>query len=78
MFQSIRWRLQLWYGLVFLALLAGFGVTAYELERSRELRDLDGEFQRRISPLSNALRPPPRDGPPGSHGPGRDGRGARS
>jgi len=32
-FQSIRWRLQLWYGLVFLALLAGFGFTAYALLR---------------------------------------------
>jgi len=58
-FQSIRWRLQLWYGLVFLALLAGFGVTAYALLRNVQLRHLDGEFQRRIGPLSSSLRPPP-------------------
>jgi len=56
--QSIRWRLQLWYGLVFLALLTGFGVTAYALLRNVQLRHLDGEFQRRIGPLSMSLRPP--------------------
>jgi heavy metal sensor kinase len=75
--QSIRWRLQLWYGLVFLTVLAGFGVTAYELERSRQLRDLDAEFQRRIGPLSSAFRPPPRQGPPGGPGMGRGGPGGR-
>ena len=58
-FQSIRWRLQLWYGLVFLALLAGFGVTAYALLRNLQLRHLDGEFQRRMVLLANNLRPPP-------------------
>ena len=58
-FQSIRWRLQLWYGLVFLALLAGFGGTAYDLLRSLQLRHLDGEIQRRMVPLANSLRPPP-------------------
>jgi heavy metal sensor kinase len=56
--QSIRWRLQLWYGLVFLALLAGFGVTAYALLRNVQLRHLDGEFQRRMGPLSSSMRPP--------------------
>ena len=58
-FQSIRWRLQLWYGLVFLALLAGFGFTAYALLRNVQLRHLDGEFQRRIGPLAGAVRPQP-------------------
>ena len=33
--KSIRWRLQIWYGLVFLAVLTGFGLTAYELERKQ-------------------------------------------
>jgi heavy metal sensor kinase len=66
-FQSIRWRLQIWYGLVFLAVLAGFGVTAYQLERNRQFRNLDGEFQRRMGALSNLLRPPPgRQQPEGS------------
>ena len=32
---SIRTRLQLWYGLILVVVLTGFGVTAYELERGR-------------------------------------------
>jgi hypothetical protein len=58
-FQSIRWRLQLWYGLVFLALLAGFGFTAYALLRNVQMRHLDAEFQRRMGPMSGMMRPPP-------------------
>jgi len=73
-FQSIRWRLQLWYGLVFLALLAGFGVTAYALLRNDQLRHLDEEFLRRMGPVSNSLRPP--RGGPGPDGP-RMGPGGR-
>jgi two-component system, OmpR family, sensor kinase len=66
-FRSMRWRLQIWYGLVFLAVLAGFGLTAYELERNRELRNIDVEFQRRMGALSSAMRPPQ-----GPRGPGMD------
>ena len=32
-FKSIRWRLQMWYGLILLAVLAGFGVTAFDGSR---------------------------------------------
>ena len=35
---SIRWRLQIWYGLILVAVLAGFGATAYQLERGRVYR----------------------------------------
>ncbi len=73
-FHSIRWRLQVWYGLVFVAVLAGFGVTAYTLLRNVQLRHLDEEFLGRIGPLSNSLRPPP--GGPRPDGP-RQGRGGR-
>jgi heavy metal sensor kinase len=69
--QSIRWRLQLWYGLVFLALLAGFAFTSYALLRNVQLRHLDAEFQRRIGPVSGAVRPTPGFGFPFSFpGPG--------
>ena len=30
-FKSIRWRLQIWYGLILFAVLAGFGATAFHL-----------------------------------------------
>jgi two-component system OmpR family sensor kinase len=61
-FNSIRWRLQLWYGLLLLAVLSGFGITAYELQRGKQYRRADDELRRRVVELSNALRAnaPPR------------------
>src|SRR5438552_3499310 len=55
-FKSIRWRLQMWYGLILLAVLAGFGVTAFELQRGRQFRRVDEELLRRVGELANALR----------------------
>jgi two-component system OmpR family sensor kinase len=72
-FKSIRWRLQIWYGLILLAVLAGFGVTAFQLQRGRQLRRIEGELRRRVNALAGPLRQPPRgrgpdgapfDGPP--------------
>ena len=31
-FYSIRWRLQLWHGLLLMLVLAGFGFTAWQLQ----------------------------------------------
>ena len=60
-FKSIKWRLQLWYGLILVVVLAGFGITSYQLERNRQFRHIDDELHRRMGILSNALhRPPPR------------------
>jgi len=58
-FNSIKWRLQIWYGLIFVIVLAGFGFTAYQLERGRLLGRIDNELHRRVGILANALRPPP-------------------
>lgn len=58
-FKSIKWRLQIWYGLILVVVLAGFGFTAYQLERGRQLRRIDDELQRRGVVLASALRPPP-------------------
>jgi heavy metal sensor kinase len=64
-FKSIKWRLQLWYGLILVAVLAALGVTAYQLERNLQFSRVDGELQRRFPPLSDALRPHGRGpGPP--------------
>jgi two-component system, OmpR family, sensor kinase len=66
---SIRWRLQIWYGLILVAVLAGFGVTAFQLDRGRVYRQVDDELQRRAGALSQLFRQPPRgrgpQGPPG-------------
>jgi len=60
-FKSIKWRLQLWYGLILVVVLAGFGFTAYQLERGRQFRRIDDELHRRVGVLAGALhRPPPR------------------
>lgn len=78
-FNSIRWRLQIWYGLILVAVLVGFGVTAFQLERGRVYRRVDDELQRRVGALASVLRQPPRNrgpqGPPGErifNGPPRD------
>lgn len=78
---SIRWRLQLWHGILLLLVLSGFGFTAHRLQRANELRRVDQELQQRMGPLIEALRrPPPGDhGPPGGPppNPGMDGRDRR-
>ena len=56
--KSIKWRVQLWYGLILLAVLAGFGVLAFQQERGRLFQRIDGELQRRVSAIAGALRPP--------------------
>lgn len=59
--KSIKWRLQLWYGLILVSVLVGFGVTAYQLERNRQFRRVDDELHRRIGTLAQTLHGPPRD-----------------
>lgn len=65
-FKSIKWRLQIWYGLILVAVLAGFGVTAFQLERGRQLRRIDGDLQRRLNALAGTLRQPLRNRNPGN------------
>jgi heavy metal sensor kinase len=69
-FKSIKWRLQIWYGLILVVVLAGFGFTAYQLERGRLLGSIDDELHRRAGMLANVLRRPPPRGP----GPDRNGQ----
>jgi len=48
--------LAVWYGPILVAVLVGFGLTAYQLERNRQFRRIDDErtahgcFGRRIAP----------------------------
>ena len=55
-FKSIKWRLQIWYGLILVVVLAGFGFTAYQLEYGRQMRRIDGELHLRFGMVANALR----------------------
>jgi len=72
-FNSIKWRLQIWYGLILVLVLAGFGFTAYQLESGRQIQLLDNELQRRFkiladtfhnSQLQHEQTRPPFDRPP--------------
>ncbi len=56
-FKSIRWRLQLWYGVLLIAVLSGFGITAYRLESARQIRRIDEELQQRLPVLVESQRP---------------------
>ena len=59
-FNSIRWRLQAWHGLILVTVLTGFGFTAYHAARDNQLRRIDQEelAPRLMAPLFRA-------GPPG-------------
>lgn len=65
---SIRWRLMLWFGFLLGMLLAGFGVTGYQLQRMRLLAKVDDELANRLATLGGELRqsapPRPRPRPP--------------
>jgi signal transduction histidine kinase len=80
LFKSIKWRLQIWYGLILVVVLAGFGFTAYQLERGRMLRKVDNDLNMRLHLITEAFhlpphRPgfgPPPDRPPEGPGVGTD------
>jgi two-component system, OmpR family, sensor kinase len=57
-FNSIRWRLQAWHGLILVVVLAAFGVTAYRVAHDNQLRRIDQDLEQHLMAL---MRP----GPPG-------------
>ena len=63
-FHSIRWQLQIWHGIILLAVLTGFGFTVYRLQSVNELRRVDQGLRHRLGALHEALRGP-LPGPPG-------------
>ena len=50
--------MQLWHGVILLLVLAGFGYTAFELQRTREWRRVDQELQDRMAMIFGPMRPP--------------------
>jgi two-component system, OmpR family, sensor kinase len=60
-FNSIKWRLQIWYGLILVVVLTGFGIIAYQLERIHLFYQVNAELNWRFGIVANALHhPPPR------------------
>ena len=68
---SIRWRLQLWHSLILVAVLIGFGTTAYRVARANQLRRIDQELQQRLMSLWRPM--PPAEGHFHKENPGREG-----
>jgi two-component system OmpR family sensor kinase len=58
-FKSIKWRLQIWYGLILVGVLAGFGLTAYQLARNQQIDRIDSELHHRLGIVIIALHHPP-------------------
>jgi heavy metal sensor kinase len=68
-FNSIRWRLQAWHGLILVVVLLGFGFTAYHVARDNQLRRIDQELDRQ---MMAALRPRPQEQRPYEEHPPND------
>ncbi len=62
--QSIRWRLQLWHGLLLMVALGGFGMMVYRMEGERQLHRADEGLQRRLQTLASSRHPVPDAWPP--------------
>lgn len=60
-FNSIRWRLQAWHGLILVVVLAGFGITAYQVAKDNQFRRIDQDLDQRLKAL---LRPQPPEARP--------------
>ncbi|WPJ96359.1 HAMP domain-containing sensor histidine kinase [Coraliomargarita algicola] len=54
-FQSIRWRIQVWHGLILFIAIAAFCVTAYQLAWLNQSRRIDREIQRHERQLFKSL-----------------------
>ncbi|HMJ92334.1 MAG TPA: ATP-binding protein [Candidatus Acidoferrum sp.] len=55
---SIRWRFLFWLGFLLTCVLAGFGITAYQLHRTNQIRAIDQELTRRVAAVGAGLRGP--------------------
>jgi len=60
--KSIRWRLQIWLAILLGCILSGFGFTAYQLQRTNRLSQIDDELHRRVAALNSDVRGPGRPG----------------
>lgn len=71
MVKSLRWRLQIWHGIVLAGVLTIFGTVVYSLHWQTRLQQIDAELDRMAEVLGARLRRLfPFPGPP-PHGPGR-------
>jgi len=60
-FNSIKFQLQLYYGLLLFGVIAGLGAAMFQLASGRMYRQIDAELNQRIRVLAGALNGPPDD-----------------
>jgi len=65
-FKSIKWRLQIGYGLVLAAVLTGLVCTSYQMERTRQYSNIQMEMNSHTGMIADSMRfpPPPRPDQP--------------
>lgn len=65
--RSLRWQLQVWHAVLLVVVLAGFGATAWQLQRASRLRDIDRELDASALEILRFVRDnaPDRGRPPG-------------
>jgi two-component system OmpR family sensor kinase len=68
--KSIRLRFQLWLAFLLVAILSGFGFTAFQLYRASQIKQIDTELQKRLGTLLVDLRESGPGGPGGGRGRG--------
>jgi hypothetical protein len=71
----------LWIGFLLVCVLSGFGVVAYQLQRTNRLTEIDQELERRVAAISTVFRVGPSSFfpfGPGPGGPGFEDHGRRS
>lgn len=59
-FNSIRWRMQLWHGLILVLVLGAFGLSAYQMARKDKLRQADEEVKLCVAEAARPGLPPDR------------------
>lgn len=52
---SLRWRIQIWHGLLLVAVLTLLGIAAYRHQHTSELRRVDRELRERVAVIVDSL-----------------------
>jgi two-component system, OmpR family, sensor kinase len=63
-FNSIKWRLQIWYGLILALTIAAGVATSYQMEHDRQLNYIDRTLHTEFQNLMNVMHLPPFRNPP--------------
>ena len=63
-FNSIKWRLQIWYGLILALTIAAGVATSYQMEHDRQLNYIDRTLHTEFQNLMNVVHLPPFRNPP--------------